>query len=49
LIEAVRAKASATDAVSLIDRRFAAAPRCPHCKSVAVGTWSKPKPLTRSR
>ena len=47
LIEAVRAKASASDAVSLIDRRFAAAPRCPHCKSAAVGTWSKPKPLTR--
>ncbi len=47
LIEAVRAKASAGDAVSLIDRRFAAAPRCPRCKSVAVGTWSKPKPLTR--
>jgi len=47
LIEAVRAKASASDAVSLSDRRFAAAPRCPHCKLVAVGTWSKPKPLTR--
>jgi transposase-like protein len=47
LIEAVRAKASASDAVRLIDRRFAAAPRCPHCKSVAVGTWSRPKPLTR--
>ena len=45
LIEAVRAKASASDAVSLIDRRFAAAP--PHCTSAAVGTWSKPKPLTR--
>jgi hypothetical protein len=29
LIEAVRAKASATNAVRLIDRRFAAAPRCP--------------------
>ena len=49
LIEAVRLKASASDAVSLIDRRFAAAPRCPHCKSAAVGTWSKPKPLTRYR
>ena len=47
LIEAVQAKASAGNAVSLIDRRFAAAPRCPHCKSVAVGTWSKPRPLTR--
>jgi transposase-like protein len=47
LIGAVRAKASATDAVSLIDRRFAAAPRCPHCRSVAVGTQSKPEPLTR--
>ena len=47
LLEAVRAKASASDAVSLIDRRFAAAPRCPHCRSVAVGTWSKPKPLRR--
>ena len=49
LIEAVRAKASASEAVRLIDRRFAAAPRCPHCKSVAVGTWSRPKPLTRYR
>jgi transposase-like protein len=49
LIEAVRAKASAGEAVRLIDRRFAAAPRCPHCKSVAVGTWSRPKPLTRYR
>ena len=47
LIEAVDARASATDAVALIDCRFAAAPRCPHCKSVDVGTWSKPKPLTR--
>lgn len=47
LIEAVEARASATDAVALIDCRFAAAPRCPHCKSVDVGTWSKPKPLTR--
>ena len=47
MIEAVRAKASASDAVSLIDRRFAPGPRCPHCKSVAVGTWSKPRPLTR--
>jgi transposase-like protein len=47
LIEAVRAKASVSEAVSLIDRRFAAAPRCPHCQSVAVGTWSRPKPLTR--
>lgn len=49
LIQAVRAKASASEAVRLIDRRFAAAPRCPHCKSVAVGTWSRPKPLTRYR
>jgi transposase-like protein len=47
LIAAIRAKASASEAVSLIDRRFAAAPRCPHCRSVAVGTWSKPNPLTR--
>ena len=47
LIEAVGAKASASDAVRLIDRRFAVAPRCPHCKSVAVGTWSRPNPLTR--
>ena len=47
LIEAVEARASATDAVALIDGRFAAAPRCPHCKSADVGTWSKPSPLTR--
>jgi transposase-like protein len=47
LIEAVDARASACDAMSLIDCRFAAAPRCPHCQSVDVGTWSKPKPLTR--
>jgi transposase-like protein len=49
LIEAVKAKSSAADAdaVTLIDRRFAAAPRCPYCKSVEVGTWSKPNPLTR--
>jgi transposase-like protein len=47
LIEPVDARACATDAVALIDCRFAAAPRCPHCKSVDVGTWSKPKPLTR--
>ncbi len=49
MIAAIRAKASASDAVSPIDRRFAAAPRCPHCKSVAVGTWSKPKPLRRCK
>jgi transposase-like protein len=55
LIEAVELRASASDAVALIDCRFAAAPRCPHCQSVDVGTpergpgqaWSKPKPLTR--
>jgi transposase-like protein len=47
LIEAVKGRASAESAVALIDTRFAAAPRCPHCKSVNVGTWSKPNPLTR--
>lgn len=47
IVEAVKTRASATDAVSLIDARFALAPQCPHCKSKNVGTWSKPKPLTR--
>ena len=47
LIDAVKARASVDSAVALIDARFAAAPRCPHCKSIEVGTWSKPKPLTR--
>ena len=47
LIEAVELRASASDAVALIDCRFAAAPCCPHCQSADVGTWSKPKPLTR--
>ena len=47
LIAAVKTRASATDAISLIDARFATAPQCPHCKSKNVGTWSKPKPLTR--
>ena len=44
LVEAVRSRASATDAISLIDARFATAPQCPHCKSKNVGTWSKTKP-----
>jgi transposase-like protein len=47
LVEAVKIRASATDAISMIDARFATAPQCPHCKSKHVGTWSKPKPLTR--
>ena len=47
LVEAVKTRASASDAISLIDARFATAPQCPHCKSKNVGTWSKPKPLTR--
>lgn len=47
IVEAVKTRASATDAISLIDARFATAPQCPHCKSKNVGTWSKPKPLTR--
>ena len=47
IVEAVKTRASATDAISLIDARFATAPLCPHCKSKNVGTWSKPKPLTR--
>lgn len=47
IVEAVKARASATDAISLIDARFATAPQCPHCRSKNVGTWSKPKPLTR--
>ena len=37
------------DAIALIDTRFAAAPRCAHCKSTDVGTWSKPKPKTLTR
>jgi transposase-like protein len=47
LIEAVKVRASANDAIALIDCRFAAAPCCPHCKPADVSTWSKPKPLTR--
>jgi len=47
IVEAVKSRASATDAVSLIDARFSMAPQCPHCKSKNVSTWSKPKPLTR--
>lgn len=47
IVEAVKTRASATDAISLIDARFATAPQCPHCQSKSVGTWSKPKPLTR--
>ena len=47
IVEAVKTRASATDAISLIDARFATAPQCPHCRSKNVGTWSKPKPLTR--
>jgi len=47
LVEAVKARASAKDAVRLIDMRFATAPRCAECKSVNVRTWSKPNPLTR--
>ena len=49
LIAAIKTKASADDAIALIDRRFAAAPRCAHCKSTDVGTWSKPKPQTLTR
>ena len=47
LIAAIQGRASAADAVRLIETRFAAAPQCAHCQSTDVGTWSKPKPLTR--
>ena len=47
LVEAIETKASAETAVALIEARFRAAPRCPHCKSEDVSTWSAPKPLTR--
>ena len=50
LIEAVKCKAPANEAIRLIETRFAAAPRCGHCQSDTVTTWakaSKVNPLVR--
>ena len=47
LVEAIKRKSSVKDAVALIETRFAAAPRCGHCRSEKVSTWAKPNPLTR--
>lgn len=50
LIDAVKRKAPANEAVRLIETRFAAAPRCGHCRSDSVATWakaSKANPLVR--
>jgi transposase-like protein len=50
LIEAVKRKAPVNEAIRLIETRFAAAPRCGHCRSHAVATWakaSKANPLVR--
>jgi len=47
LVEAIKRKSSVKDAVALIETRFAAAPRCGHCRSEKVATWAKSNPLTR--
>ena len=47
ILEAIRAGASATSAVALIDARFAIAPQCGHCRSNNVRPWSKPDPIRR--
>ena len=47
LVEAIKRKSSVNDAIALIETRFAAAPRCGHCRSERVATWAKPNPLTR--
>lgn len=47
LLEAIKRKSSVADAIRLIETRFAAAPRCGHCRSEKVATWAKPNPLTR--
>ncbi len=46
LVEAIKRKSSVNDAIALIETRFAAAPRCGHCRSERVATWAKPNPLT---
>jgi hypothetical protein len=47
LVEAIKRKSSVKDAVALIETRFAAAPRCGHCRSDKVATWAKPNPADR--
>jgi hypothetical protein len=42
LVEAIKRKSSVKDAVALIETRFAAAPRCGHCRSEKVATWADP-------
>ena len=45
LVEAIRGRATAATAVAMIDARFAAAPRCGHCRSEDVGSWARTLPV----
>ena len=39
LLAALQSKGSTDEVIALIERRFAAAPCCGHCKSERIGTW----------
>ena len=46
LIDAIKTKSSVSDAIGMIETRFAAAPRCGHCRSETVATWAGPSKIS---
>lgn len=47
LVTAIRSKAGSKDAIALIEARFAAAPRCGHCRSERFTAWGHASSLRR--